>query len=83
MSVQGDSGKQHTSFLRREAGRLIPLIIAAAVFVIFVVENSRTVRVTFLFWKVNASLAWALIVAGVLGFVVGVALAWLRGRRHR
>ena len=68
--------------LRREAARIVPLIVVAVLFVLFVVENSRTVKVTFLFWKAGTSLAWALIVAGALGFVAGLTLAWFRGRRR-
>jgi len=70
--------------LRREAGKLIAFAIAVAALVVFIVENSRTVRVTFLFWRVTTSLAWALLLAGALGFVACLALTWLRGhvRRH-
>lgn len=86
MSMQrDDDATQHVErpgLLRRELPRLIPFVVAAVLFVLFVVENSRTVRITFLFWKAGTSLAWALIVAGALGFVVGLTLAWFRGRRR-
>ena len=86
MAAQHDDGIAQSgaggSLLRREAARFVPLIVAAVLFVVFVVENSRTVKVTFLFWKVGTSLAWALIVSGVLGFVAGLALAWFRVRRR-
>lgn len=82
MSVQSNGGDQRPGFLRREARRLIPLVGAAVLFVLFMIENSRSVRVTFLFWRVNTSLIWALLLAGALGFVSGLTFAWLRGR-HR
>ena len=82
MSVQRSEDERRPSFLRREAVRLLPLVVAAALLVLFVTENTRTVRVTFLFWKASTSLIWALILAGALGFVAGLTLAWMRGR-HR
>jgi len=69
--------------LRREAGRLIGAVVVIALLAIFIIENSRTVRVTFLFWRVNTSLAWALLTAGALGLLAGLAIAWLRRFRHR
>lgn len=85
MSAQPEAVNQpggRPSVFRRELPRLLPFVIAAVLFVLFVTENSRTVRVTFLFWKVGTSLAWALIVSGALGFVAGLTLAWFRGRRR-
>ncbi len=72
----------HAGLLRREATRIVPSLIVVALFILFVVENSRTVKVTFLFWKASASLAWALILSGALGFVAGLTLAWFRARRR-
>ncbi len=58
--------------------RLVPGLIVLALFVVFAVENGRTVRVRFLFWQVNTSLSWALLVAGLLGLILGLMLPWLR-----
>ncbi len=62
----------------RAIARLAGIAVLVAAFVIFVVQNGRAVPVRFLIWDVNTHLAWALIVAGVLGFLIGLALPRLR-----
>ncbi len=59
-------------------GRVIAAVVAVVLFVVFVLENRRTVRVDLFFWHANTSIAWALIVAGVLGLIAGLLFPRLR-----
>jgi uncharacterized integral membrane protein len=52
--------------------------IALGLLVLFIVQNFDTVQVRFLFFSTETQLAFALLVAGVLGFVAGLALPRLR-----
>ncbi len=71
--------EQHESRLARLlSARLVLAVIAVIVFIVFVLENRRTVRVDLLFWHANTSIAWALIVAGLLGLVAGLLFPRLR-----
>lgn len=54
--------------------------IAAAVFAIFVIQNSQTVRVEFLFTQTDTPLIFALLFAGALGALIGWAAPRLRRR---
>jgi uncharacterized integral membrane protein len=67
---------------RRSQGRLYVRLagglIALVLFIIFAVENGRTVRVRFFFWELNTSLAWALVVAALLGLVLGLLVPRIR-----
>lgn len=58
--------------------RIVVVAILIAAFVAFMLQNGRTVKLHFLFWQVNTHVAWALLVAGVLGVVIGVLLPRLR-----
>lgn len=66
----------------REIARLVGLAIVAALLITFIVENSGTVTVHFVFFSAHVSLIWALILAAVLGALVDRLVAW-RGRRKR
>ena len=63
------------------AVRLAVEIIALLLIVLFIVENAQPVRVHFFVTGVETSLAWALLAAGVLGFVAGLLAPHLRRRR--
>jgi uncharacterized integral membrane protein len=55
------------------------LIAAIVVYgVLFVVLNSKRVKISFVFFSAESSLLIALLLAGALGFVAG----WLVRRRH-
>jgi uncharacterized integral membrane protein len=58
--------------------RLVALAVALALLVIFVAENFNIVEVRLLVVKTETRLAWALIIAGGLGFVAGLLLPRLR-----
>jgi hypothetical protein len=63
----------------RDAVRLAGAVAALLLLTLFVLENARTVRVRFLGFETDTWLAWALVLAALLGFLVG--LAWPRLRR--
>jgi uncharacterized integral membrane protein len=69
---------EHAGMSRRTQARLIGGAVGVVLFVVFVVQNQDSARVHFLFWDRHMRLAWALIVAGILGFIVGLALPRLR-----
>ncbi len=58
--------------------RLVPSLVLLAVLVIFVAQNTRTVRVHFLVWHADMRVAVALIIAGALGLLLGTLLPRLR-----
>jgi uncharacterized integral membrane protein len=47
---------------------------------IFLLQNAQSVQVDFLFSSTKTPLIFALLIAGLLGFVIGLALP--RFRRH-
>ena len=55
-------------------------LVALLVLIVFVVQNSQEVEVDFLFTTTTTPLIFALLIAGLLGFVIGLALP--RFRRH-
>ncbi len=57
----------------------IVIIVLAALFVLFVVQNTRTVEVQLLFWTVSMSRSLMLLAALLIGFIGG----WLLGRKKR
>lgn len=62
----------------RTIARIAGIVVLVLAFVFFVLQNERTVHVRFLFWQADTRLAWALILAGALGFLIGVFLPRLR-----
>ena len=57
----------------------IVIIILVALFVLFVVQNTRTVDVRLLFWTVSMSRALMLLGTLLIGLIAG----WLLGRTTR
>ena len=66
---------------RREgpSGKAIALVIAGILLVIFVVQNLDHADIDFLFWDADVAIALAIVIAAVLGFVIG----WAYGRMRR
>jgi uncharacterized integral membrane protein len=52
--------------------RVVLCAILLAALAIFVAENFVVVEVRLFLWKTEARLAWSLLVAGTLGFGVGI-----------
>ena len=67
---------------RREGmgGKGIVLLVAAVLLVIFVLQNLDDANVHFLFWDWDVAIAVTIVVAAVLGFVIGWLFAWTRRR---
>ena len=54
--------------------------IAALLLLIFIFENSQEVQIKFLFIETTTPLIFGLLIAGLLGFLVGWLLPIVRGR---
>jgi uncharacterized integral membrane protein len=64
-------------------GRLIALGVAAALFIIFIVQNRQDVRFTFLFWHFTWP-AWGMLaLLFALGLFVGLMVGVVRRHRRR
>jgi uncharacterized integral membrane protein len=55
-------------------------VAAAVLGGIFLIQNAQSVKVDFLFSSTKTPLIFALLIAGLLGFVIGLALPRFRGR---
>jgi len=64
---------------RENQMRLIVALVAATLLVIFAIQNTKEVRVSFLFFHWDARVIYVIIVSALLGMFV----AYLLGRRRR
>jgi uncharacterized integral membrane protein len=64
---------------RRWTPRLVIAAVLLALLAIFIAQNYVTVEVRILFWSTEMRLAWTLLLATLIGIVVG----WLLPRRRR
>ena len=64
---------------RENQMRLIVALVAAALLVTFAIQNTKEVRVSFLFFHWDARVIYVIIVSALLGMLV----AYLLGRRRR
>jgi uncharacterized integral membrane protein len=69
-----------TSPHRRRGARFWITIAVIVVTAIFILQNSQKVEVKFFFSTTTTPLIFALLLAAVLGFIIGLALP--RFRRH-
>jgi uncharacterized integral membrane protein len=67
----------------REIARIVGAIAALALLIAFVLDNSQTVRVGFVFFNAKISLIWVLIIAAFLGALVDRLVILLGQRRRR
>ena len=65
----------------REIARLVGAAIILVYLIAFIVENSQTVQVHFVFWTAHVSLIWALLMAAVLGVVLDRLVIMRRRQR--
>ena len=75
MSEQRPEGEFWTS------PRFIIGVLLILALVVFVLANTEDVNVDFVVFDAEISLAFALLISAGLGFVAGMAFAWLRRRR--
>ena len=66
----------------REITRIVVAVVALILLIAFVLDNSNTVRVGFVFFKADVSLIWVLLIAAFLGALVD-RLVILIGQRRR
>jgi uncharacterized integral membrane protein len=69
----------------KEIARLVGAAIILVYLIAFIVENSQSVEVHFVFWTAHVSLIWALLIAAVLGVVLDrlVILRRRQQQRHK
>jgi uncharacterized integral membrane protein len=65
---------------KQRGARFWVTIIAIVVAAVFILQNSQHVDVKFFFSTTNIPLIFALLLAAILGFIIGLALP--RFRRH-
>jgi uncharacterized integral membrane protein len=58
-------------------------VVGLILLIAFVLDNSRTVRVGFVFFNANVSLIWVLLIAAFLGALVDRLVILLGQRRRR
>jgi uncharacterized integral membrane protein len=61
--------------------RLIGTLVVLLLFALFIVDNAQTVRLHFVVFDVDTHLSWALVIAGVLGVVVGLLAPYVKRLR--
>ncbi len=67
----------------REVARLVVTGLGLVLLIAFVLDNSHTVKVGFVFFNTKLSLIWVLIIAAVLGALVDRLVIYLSQRRKR
>ena len=67
----------------RDVVRIVVALVALALLIAFVLDNSQTVRVGFVFFNANVSLIWVLLIAAFLGGLVDRLIILLRQRRKK
>ena len=67
-----------SSWQRRWTPRLIIWAILLGLLVVFIVQNFEHVEVRMIAWDVDLRLAWAFLISGVVGFLLGLLLPRLR-----
>jgi len=80
---QGGEGKPHAEKERPIPVRLILLGLLGLYLLVFIILNSRSVTLQFVFFKAQISLIVGLVLAIVLGFIGGYIVNELRDRRRR
>lgn len=66
----------------REIARIVGAAVALVLLVAFVIDNSQTVKVGFVFTSREVSLIWVILISAVLGAVVDRLVILLRARRR-
>jgi uncharacterized integral membrane protein len=67
----------------REIVRIVVAVVALVLLISFVLDNSRTVRVGFVFFHTDISLIWVLLIAAFLGALVDRLIILLGQRRRK
>ncbi|HEV7204842.1 MAG TPA: LapA family protein [Jatrophihabitans sp.] len=75
-------GAPETKKRSASAGQILAGLLFVVV-IVFIIENSRQVRVRLIFPEVQAPLYVPILIAAVLGGVIGALLRYRRHRHHR
>ncbi len=67
----------------REVVRLVVAGVGLILLIAFVLDNSQTVKVGFVFFNTQISLIWVLLIAALLGALVDRLVIYLSQRRKR
>ena len=78
----GRSTNEHKRSNRELARIVVAALVGLALLVAFVLDNSQTVKVGFVFFSTRLSLIWVLIIAAVLGAAADRLVILLRARRR-
>ena len=62
----------------REIARIVVAVLALVLLIAFVLDNSHTVKVGFVFFNAKVSLIWVLLIAAFLGALVDRLVILLR-----
>jgi uncharacterized integral membrane protein len=79
----GPTGQPSKKRLSRENIRIVGAAVALILLVAFVLDNSKTVKVGFVFFSTRISLIWVLLIAAILGALVDRLVILLRRRRKK
>jgi uncharacterized integral membrane protein len=81
---QGSQGRPPRK--KRENREIVRIAVAAiglVLLIAFVLDNSQTVKVGFVFFSTRISLIWVLLIAAVLGALVDRLVILIRQRRKK
>jgi uncharacterized integral membrane protein len=67
----------------RAYGSVALLVAALVVLVALIVDNTRSVKLSWVFGSGHASLIWIILVAAIVGWLAGIATSILLRRRTR
>jgi uncharacterized integral membrane protein len=79
-SPSGSAAKKRET---REIVRIAVAAVALILLIAFVLDNSQTVKVGFVFFSTRISLIWVLLIAAVLGALVDRLIILLAQRRKK
>ena len=65
----------------KRVGTIGGIVVGALLLLMFVVQNSQTVRVSFLFFEMHLSLIWVIVLSAIIGWGLGVLGTRLVKRR--
>lgn len=82
MAQQADR-PQRTFLTLRRLGALVAIAVVLGALALFVADNYVVVGVRLMNLRIEMRLAWALLLAFLLGGVAGYAVAWRRNRHRR
>lgn len=84
MDIDGQrGGDQQPAHGSRSIGSIIAIVVVTALAAVWVVQNSDSVEVDWLITSAEAPLSLVIIIAAVLGWVVGSLAMYMLRRRRR